>query len=65
MNENQKVIVDYLSVNPFMDGVTELDGDYESIPDEIYDAYYKLNYEEKLQAFKVAIENQLSSSLRF
>ncbi|QJX65125.1 hypothetical protein HLK66_25935 (plasmid) [Niallia circulans] len=61
MNKNQNIVFEYLKEQHFQNSVIEIDGDYESIPDNIYAAYYKLNYKEKLQVFKKVINYQLKN----
>lgn len=58
MNANMKIVRDWIIVaKSFETAIIELEGEYETIPDEVYDAYYSLSYLERLKVFRNAVNH--------
>lgn len=50
----------------FQTCIEELDsGDFETVPADVYDAYYTLNYQDKLRVFKKTINYQLKNQPKY
>lgn len=57
MNDNQLIVLKWMTKSGnFQDAFIELEGDYESIPDSVYDAYESINQKEKLEVIHKATE---------
>lgn len=53
-----KIVRDWIIVaKSFETAIIELEGEYETIPDEVYDAYYSLSYLERLKVFRNAVNH--------
>lgn len=55
MNDNQLIVLKWMikSVN-FQDMLIELDGAFESVPIEVYEAYENINQKEKIEVIHKA-----------
>ncbi|MEK5183335.1 hypothetical protein [Paenibacillus sp. FSL P4-0288] len=64
MNKNQKIVVEWLSNSQlnFMDNLVELDGCFESIPDDVGCAYEELSEKEKIEVVKKSASNLLAKT---
>ncbi|HGQ2848715.1 TPA: hypothetical protein ACLZEB_001182 [Streptococcus pneumoniae] len=57
MNDNQLKVLKWMTESgTFQDAIIELEGEYESIPDAVYEAYDNINQKEKLEVIHKATE---------
>lgn len=57
MNDNQLIVLKWMTESgTFQDAIIELEGEYESIPDAVYEAYDNINQKEKLEVIHKATE---------
>lgn len=57
MNDNQRIVLKWMTESgTFQDAIIELEGEYESIPDAVYEAYDNINQKEKLEVIHKATE---------
>lgn len=61
MNKNQKAIVKWLSNTGqnFLSDLVELEGAYDSVPEEVQEAFAELSDREKIEAVKKSASNLL------
>lgn len=55
MKKNQQIVIDWFLNNEtetFLPAIVELEGFYESIPDEVADAFEKLNNRERIKVIR-------------
>ena len=54
MKKNQRIVVDWFlnTETEFLWAIVELEGSYESIPDEVADAFEKLTDKEKVEVIQ-------------
>ncbi|MBG9689466.1 hypothetical protein ABD91_00805 [Lysinibacillus sphaericus] len=58
MNANMKLVRDWIiAKRSFETAIIELEGEYETVPDKVYHAYYSLSYLEKLKVFRNAVNH--------
>lgn len=56
MNKNMKVVRDWMLNQNFENAVVELEGgDFETVPEVVYDAYYQLSEIEKLRTYRFVL----------
>ncbi|AMQ66490.1 hypothetical protein BH753_gp008 [Bacillus phage Shbh1] len=65
MNENQLIVFEYLKEENFQTGIIELEGEYESIPQRIYEYYNELSYSEKLSVLREVLDYQLKNTPKY
>jgi len=63
MTKNQKIVVDYLSNtgHDFLSDLAELEGAYDSIPDEVHEAFSELSDKQKIEVVRNSASNLLKS----
>lgn len=52
MNADMKKVRDWIITQPFEVSIEELEGDFDTVPSEVYESYYRLSYLEKLKVFR-------------
>ncbi|GGF86699.1 hypothetical protein [Paenibacillus aceti] len=64
MTKNQRVVVDWLSNTgyDFLSDLVELEGYYDSVPDEVCEAFSDLSGREKIEVVKQSASNLLKKS---
>lgn len=65
MNKNQKKVAEWISNNPFIDAISELDNAMESVPNEVYSAYETLTEKKQLEAIQEALKNHISGMKKY
>lgn len=62
MKESQTIIIDWLvsTGNDFLGSIAELEGSFESLPEEVYEAFEGLSDKEKIQVIKESAERLLT-----
>lgn len=64
MNKKQKIVLDWLSSSElnFIDNLIEMEGSFESVPDEVLDAYMELSDIQRIEVVKESASNLLSKA---
>ncbi|KOS61476.1 hypothetical protein FJQ98_16465 [Lysinibacillus agricola] len=57
MNANMKIVRDWIITQSYETAIIELEGEYDTVPNEVYKAYYCLSYIEKLKVFRNAVNH--------
>ena len=52
-----EIVRNWIITQPFECAITELEGEYDTVPNEVYDAYYSLSHLEKLKVFRNAVNH--------
>lgn len=62
MNENQKIVIKWLSNTGqnFICDLAELEGAYDSVPNEVLEAFAELSYKEQLEVVKKSVSKVIS-----
>jgi hypothetical protein len=62
MTDDQQTVIDWLSNSEydFMSNLVELEGAYESVPDDVVEAFAALSDAEQIEAIKEAAANLLA-----
>lgn len=61
MNKNQLVVIKWLSTtgHNFLSDIVELEGDFESVPEDVAEAFATLSDREKIEVIQKAANNLL------
>lgn len=61
MNENQKIVIRWLSNTGqnYINDLVELEGGYDSVPDEVCNAFVELSYKEQLEVVQKSVSKVL------
>ncbi|MGN4128099.1 hypothetical protein ACMGD3_24295 [Lysinibacillus sphaericus] len=57
MNANMKIVRDWIITQNYESALIELEGEYETVPKAVYEAYYNLSNLEKLKVFRNAVNH--------
>jgi len=52
-----KMVRDWIITQSYENAIIELEGEYETVPNEVYEAYYTLSHLEKLKVFRNAVNH--------
>lgn len=56
MNKKMEIVKDWIvEKSSYETSIIELEGEYETVPNEVYEAYYALSPLERLKVFKNAV----------
>ncbi|MDU0330502.1 hypothetical protein RW092_09830 [Paenibacillus sp. 3LSP] len=64
MNKYQRLVVKWFceTGQNFISDIAELEGGFDGVPDEVFDAFGKLSYKEQIEVIKEAANKLLSKT---